>query len=170
MSDHQPQISWGLRSAIAMSQSGLRADVPPETLDEARRRVDDEGTPAPVTLERVTAWLMGVAGGLNDAPDKDGVIARAFAVMMACEDGTYDTPDPDGPIDGHAFSDDTLVVALRTFDRWPSAAGVYALVRRLTTERRAMVETMRSILLENDGVAAIASPAVPRISFHRPVS
>lgn len=120
-------VSYALRSVVHRRMAGLPVEIPDAIVAEARR-VADTLSPPYLDADRVAIWLAGIAAGVNDAPAPEAVMARAHALILACQEIAEDDPN-DGPAIGPwCFTDDSMIAALRQFDRWQPVASLYRFV------------------------------------------
>jgi len=126
-SDLDDGVSYALRSVVHRRMAGQPVEVPDAIVAEARR-VLDRPSPPYLDADRVAIWLAGIAAGVNDAPAPEAVMARAHALILACQEIAEDDPN-DGPeIGPWCFTDDSMIAALRQFDRWQPVATLYRFV------------------------------------------
>lgn len=137
-------MSWALRMAIAATEEGRTPVVTPELKDEAEALL--AAKPRPLSPQTIVGWLRTLASGLNDAPEDDAIIGRAAALMLACQDVVFDRPEDVDPIDEAVFSDDTVVIALRKFPRWPATADLYAFIKTMHDRRIQMKSAAYTIV------------------------
>jgi hypothetical protein len=141
----QPRMmSWALRMAIATVEDNRTPVVTPELKAEAEALLAEK--PRPLSPDTIVGWLRTLASGLNDAPEGDAIVGRAAALMLACQDVVYDRPEDVDPIDDWAFSDDTVVLALRRFARWPATADLYAFIKEQHQRRIQMMSACYAIM------------------------
>lgn len=122
---------------------GARGDDPGLTVAAAEPYFDPDAAallPAyeracqPVSEATVRSWLLMINPGLQYPEDGKAIDLRLKTIMLAC-----------GSLPGAVWSVATAREASRTFDRWPSAARIYALLKPHADEAIRLREALRMI-------------------------
>lgn len=153
----QHEMSYALRTVLHRIAADRPVEIPVEVMREARRLLQGR-TETPIVIEAVAVWLGGLAAGVNDAPDRDAILGRAYTLVLACQDCLTDDPNEGVALDGTAFSDDALIKALRQFDRWPSVRGLYLFLVDQAKARRELWDAMEIMVGRVD-----QDPSRPRL-------
>ncbi len=158
-------ISYAVRSAVHRRLKGQAVEISDAIVAEARTIL---ARPAGwfFDVDRVAVWLAGVASGVNDAPPPEAIVARAQAVILACQEIAADDPNDAQPIGPWCFSDESLIVALRTFERWPSVATLYRFLAERAEVWSRFCRELERIVYEAD-TEALQDPARRKIEQER---
>ncbi len=164
----QHEMSYALRTVLRRVAADQPIDVPPEVMREARALLRDRRD-HPMTIEAASVWLAQLAAGVNDAHDPEAVLGRACTLVLACQESMADDPNEDLVLDGHIFSDDNTIVALRTFDRWPSVATLHRFLVQQAKARQQMWSDLEWLVVRVD-FPDTPIAAVPAVALAPPIT